>query len=472
MIRKDLPGWVLALLLPGVAAGQILTNGGFEAGLSQWNTNLSSNGLATFANSATTVHGGTNALLVSVSNAGSASNSVRLVSNIFPASSADTYVLRFWASASVNLAKMGIEFPGSTPAFPQIPFQISTNANSYQEYLYAFKASGNVAVAFNFQTVANYWLDDVEVLDLTNNDGWDIPMTWLWQWGQWNYSRTNSVGWGGADNDKSALLPDGSVAWVFNDTWTATLNFYSNVRGGGSLPRNSVVHQVGTNLYMLKTSTFFVPTNTSNLYWIGDTFVESNKLLVLLSEINASSLARVGTALGQMSLPGLTLDSITTVPSPGGDDYNQVVNGNDGYYYIYWTTNISSNPLAPTNQVRVARTPVGSVADSSAWNYWNGAGWVPDHLAAVPLAGLVALWSFTQLGPSNYVAVYMPSLSTTIMAQFAPSSMGPWSTPLAVYHTAAQWGELNYMPNICAGTGSNGIYTIGYSDNEIGRAHV
>jgi hypothetical protein len=65
-----------------------------------------------------------------------------------------------------------------------------------------------------------------------------------------------------------------------------------------------------------------VPTNTSNLYWIGDTLVESNKLLVLLSEINATSLARVGTAIGQLSLPSLALDNISSLLSPGGDDYN------------------------------------------------------------------------------------------------------------------------------------------------------
>ena len=465
MNRTGLPALLWPLLLPSLAAAQLLTNGGFEQGLASWTTSLSSGGAATFANSTSDIHTGTNVLLVSVSNVGTASNSVRLVSSSFSANSSDLYVLRFWASASVNYSKIGIEFPGASPAYPQIPFQVSTNNNSYQEYLYAFRASGTVSVAFNFQTAGNYWLDDVEVLDLINDDGWDIPMTYLWQWGQLNYSRTNSVGWGGADNDKSVLLPDGSIAWVFNDTWTETLNsFYSNIHGGGSLPRNSIVHQVGTNLYMLKTTTFFVPNNT-NLFWIGDVLVETNKLLVLLSEVNANPNYRVGTAVGQLSLPGLTLDSITPVPSPGADDYNQVVNGNDGYYYIYWTTNTSTAPLATTNEVRVARVPLGSLAVSSAWTYWASNSWVSDHLQAVPLPKLQAPWSFTQLGPSNYAAVYIPRLSTTIMAQFAQSPLGPWSTPIVVYHTAPQWGELNYMPNICAGTGTNGIYTIGYSDN-------
>lgn len=43
--------------------------------------------------------------------------------------------------------------------------------------------------------------------------------------------------------------------------------------------------------------------------------------------------------------------------------------------------------------------------------------------------------------------------------------MGPWTSPIPVFKTDGEWGELNYMPNICAGTGADGIYTIGYSDN-------
>jgi hypothetical protein len=386
---------------------------------------------------------------------GTASNSVRLVSNSFATSHSDTYVLRFWASSSVLRANLGVSFNGALPAFPEIPFEISTNNDGYQEYLYAFQAIGKVSIAFDFQSAGNYWLDDVEVLDLNNNDGWDIPMTYLWQWGQLNASKTDNAGWSGGDNGKSVLLPDGSVAWIFNDTLASTLNFYTNIRGDCSLPRNSLVHQVGTNLTWLNDGkeTFFVPTNSANLYWIGDGVVESNKLLVLLTEVDANEITRDGTAVGTLSLPGLTLDSIVEVPSPGEDNYGAMVNGEDGYYYIY-------------NAAQVARVPLGNLAVSSAWTYWNGTGWVTNHLEAVDFPGLVNPWSIAKLGPSNYAAVYMPELSLTIMAQFAPSPMGPWSASVPLYTTAGQWGELNYAPNVCAGSETNGSYTIGYSDDD------
>ncbi len=457
---------VFGLQLATLSRAQILNNGGFETGLGSWSSVLSSGGAATFDNVATNVHSGTNALLVTVSNAGTASNSVQFVSSSFTASSSDTYVLRFWINSSVSYAKVGINLNGALPKFPQIPFEISTNPvatgtiGNYQEYLYAFKASGTVSIAFNFQTTAQYWLDDVEVLDVTNNEGFDVPMTYLWQWGQWNYFQTNSLklGWSGGDNDKSRQLPDGSVAWIFNDSYATTLTsniFYSNLRGTSSLPRNCVVHQSGTNLIWMNSgaNTFFVPTNAANLYWIGDSVVESNKLLVLLNEVNATAITNVNLAVATVSLPGLTLESIAELSSPANDDFGSFVLGDDGYYYIY-------------NGPKVARVPVGSLAVDSAWHYWNGNTWVTDHKQSAGLTNLIDPWSTIRLGASNYVTIYFPYLDFThIMAQYAPTPMGPWSTGVLVYALPSQWDEIMYAPNICAGTGSNGVYTIGYSDD-------
>ena len=453
---------LILFLLAGPAGAQILTNGGFESGLGGWSSQLSGTGAATFVNVATNTHSGTNALRVTVSNRGSTSNAVQMVSSSFTASGSDTYVLRFWANTDTLDAGMGVNLLGATPAFPQIPFQLSTNSlaagdENYQEYLYAFRASGTMSIAFNFQTNAQYWLDDVEVLDLTNNDGFDVPMTYLWQWGQLNYSRTNRTGWGGGDNDKSRQLPDGSVAWIFNDSYASTLDrFYSNIRGDSSLPRNSVVHQVGTNLYWMNTgsSTFFVPTNAAHLYWIGDSAVETNKLVVLLNEINANATTNVRMAVATMSLPGLTLDGITELSSPGTDNFGPFVKGDDGCYYLY-------------NGAMVARVPSGQLAVDSAWTYWNGSAWVTNHTQNIALTNFQGS-SVIRLGTSNYCAVYKPVLSLTIYSQFAPTPMGPWGGDSVIASVPDQGGEgifTAYEPNICAGTGSNGIYTIGYSDN-------
>jgi hypothetical protein len=477
---NNLRFWLAGLFcwfVVNLASAQMLTNGGFESGLTNWNSYLSGGSSATFVDVATNVHSGTGALLVTVSNAGTASNSVQIVSSTFTAYNSDTYVLRFWASSPELYANLGINLIGAKPSFPQIPFELSTNPvasgtiGNYQEYLYAFRASGKMSIAFNFQTAGQYWLDDVEVLDLTNTDGFDVPMTYLWQWGQLNVSRTNSldIGWGGGDNDKSCQLPDGSVAWIFNDSYASTLDsFYSNIRGNSSLPRNCIVHQIGTNLVWVNNgnNTLFVPSNLNDnlmplapngLYWIGGSIAESNKLYVLLNGLNNSPLSNICMSVATLSLPALTLEGVVTnLTSPGTDNFGDFVRGDDGFYYIY-------------NGAKVARVPVGQLAVDSAWSFWNGTNWVSDHnrskSASASLPNFSG-WSITRLGTSNYCAVFFPYLDfVDINAQFAPTPMGPWSSGVTVYTAEPQWGEIYYAPNICAGTGSNGVYTIGYSDN-------
>lgn len=466
----------LAALLLGLtplANAAILSNGDFESGLVGWSSSQSSGGSATFAMDPTYFHKGNYALRVMVNNPGTASNSVRIVSAAFNASSTNTYVLRFWANTDKVGAKIGVNLLGATPAYPQIPFIISTNSLTtgahYQEYLYAFKAAGTVSIAFNFQTAARYWLDDVQILDVNDNGGFDVPMTYLWQWGQWNFAQTNNlkIGWTGGDNNKSVLLPDGSVAWIFNDSFSSTLNsFYSNLRGGSSLPRNALVHQIGTNLIWKNNghNPYFLPSRAQDnqmplhpdgLYWIAGGIVESNKLYVLLNGLNNSPLTNVCMAVATLSLPGLTLDGVVTnLTSPGTDNFGDLVRGEDGYYYIY-------------NGAKVARVPAGQLAVDSAWRYWNGSTWVANHAQNVAIPNFQG-WSIARLGTSNYVAVYKPVLSVSIYAQFAPTPMGPWSSGIEIY-TAEDEGEQGifsvYMPNICAGTGGNGVYTIGYSDN-------
>jgi len=494
--RATLGQWALKLrwpvlagalmLLTNLGMAQILTNGGFESSLTGWSSSLSSGGSATFANSGSNMHKGSSCLLVTVSNAGTASNSVRMVSSSFAASSTNTYVLRFWANANVLDANLGVNILGATPVYPQIPFQLSTNSMAagdqhYQEYLYAFKASGTVSIAFNFQTVAQYWLDDVEVLDVNHTEGFDVPMTYLWQWGEFNFIATNSakIGWTGGDNDKSRLLPDGSVAWIFNDSMATTLSansFYSNIRGNSSLPRNCVVHQIGTNLIWLNNgaNTFFTPANSTplnqnaeqiklaanGLYWISGSAVENNKLYVLLMGVDGGAYTNLCTSVATLSLPNLQLTGmITNLTAPGTLSFGDLLKGDDGYYYVYSDSTQGG--------AKVARVPVGQLAVDSAWRFWNGTTWVTDHNQGATLANFQGS-SATRLGTSNYCAVYSPVLGLSIYAQFALTPMGPWGGDMLIYSVWDQGGEgifSDYMPNICGGTGSNGVYTIGYSDN-------
>ena len=465
--------------LSGILTGPILGNGGFESGMTGWSSNLGSGASATLMTSTTNFHAGANGLIALVANPGTASNSVQLVHSSFVASSNDTYVLRFWAWSSVDLAKMGVELQGASPAYPQIPFKISgtydnpTNNGGFEEYFYAFRATGNVSVAFDFQQAATYYLDDVEVLDLTNTDGWDIPMTYQWQWGQLNYAKTNSgIGWTAGDQDTSTQLPDGSVVWISSDPWLDPLNFYSNIRETNDThqvqPRNFVMHQYGTNMVPVSVSpsSFFNSGNEGFLwYWAGQSLVESNKLKVLLTGVVNNS--RASTAVGVVSLPGFTVDSIQQISSVAADDYTALADGNDGYYYIYDATNYA--PFAYATYV--ARVPRGSMEVSSAWTFWNGTNWVADHTQVTALTNLSFIWTVEMLGPSNYAAFFNVLGANDL--QFAPSPMGPWTGTVNIpNNSSGESGEINYAGNIHKETWQNGVYTLSFSDFNFSQSHA
>jgi hypothetical protein len=210
-------------LLAGAAHAQILSNGGFESGMTGWTNTLSSGGAATFSITTTSPHSGTNALQVAVTNAGTSSTSVETMHSAFTASSSSTYVLQFWAHSDLNYAKLQMRMQGGAT------FNISYDTSNlgWQLYRYSFKASGSVSLAFDFQSVTNYYIDDISIID-QNDPNVDVAMTYIW-----DHSRSG-FSWNAGDNDTSVGLPDGRSAWILNDSWVGTANINSNIQTSGS----------------------------------------------------------------------------------------------------------------------------------------------------------------------------------------------------------------------------------------------
>src|SRR5208337_274970 len=183
-----------------------------------------------------------------------------------------------------------------------------------------------------------------------------------------------------------------------------------------------------------------------------------NKLMTLLKEITGTE-TQIHSWVGTVSLPGLTVDSLSRIDAVGADAYSPIVDGNDGYYYAYESTNYATFAYATS----VARVPRGSLAVSSAWNFWNGSNWVTDQTQAVALTNLSYIWTVEMLGPSNY-AGFFNTLGANVL-QFAPSPMGPWTTTESIpNNSGGESGEINYAGNIHAETWQNGVYTLSFSD--------
>ncbi|MEV0844428.1 sigma-70 family RNA polymerase sigma factor [Streptomyces sp. NPDC049954] len=85
----------------------------------------------------------------------------------------------------------------------------------------------------------------------------------------------------------------------------------------------------------------------------------------------------------------------------------------------------------------VARVPLASVEDRSAWRFCTGDGWSPDPGAARPVvgAGSAGQSVFYDRALSAYVNVYLPYGSDEVRYQVGGSPYGPWSDPRTAGHT-------------------------------------
>ncbi len=446
-----LAAFTALLLFSGAARAQILSNGGFESGTTGWTNALSNGGAATFSITTTSPHSGTNALQVAVTNAGTSSTSVETMHSAFTASSSSTYVLQFWAHSDLNYAKLQMRMQGGAT------FNISYDTSNlgWQLYRYSFKASGSVSLAFDFQSVTNYYIDDISIIDQSDPNV-DVAMTYIW-----DHSRSG-FSWNAGDNDTSVGLPDGRSAWILNDSWVGTANINSNIQTSGStMLHNVIVVQNGSTLTTIIGGTQSAPkavmnaTTSGDYYWIGDAIIENGKMKVLLTEINSSASFADKLAVAVFTLPGITLDSITTLAYSGPDDYKRILGGDDNFNYIY------------SGGLKLARVQKGAL-ESNPWTYFNGTDWVSDSTQAVAItnAGTKG-WGGTpvRLGYKNYAMVSIPNLSTKVEVSFAQDPTGPWTASTVIYQGPSQTSLLNYDAFVHRETRQNGMFTISYSIN-------
>ena len=329
--------------------------------------------------------------------------------------------------------------------------EIDPSSNGWEEYHWPFKASGSTTVKITFEQAATYNLDQVQVYDTNspvdqNGTVMDPVMNYTWHWGQ---TAGANKGLMNTDNNISVPLPDGRVVWLFNDTYTGTINPYNNSGGTVGFVRNFLMIQNGQTLTPWVTGqNAFTPATSGNWYWPSDAFIEGTKLKIILPDINSNQTD--GVAVATLSLPGLTLDGISAyLPWAVG----KVLDAGNGYFYIY-------------NGTKVGRVPKGSFSTTSAWRYWDGSTWNTSSAAAIDLANFSSPWSLERLGPNNYVETYAGFVGGTMRARFAPAPEGPWASTDITIATPA-WEALNsyyYMPYLHRETVQNGVYSVGYSD--------
>ncbi len=244
-------------------------------------------------------------------------------------------------------------------------------------------------------------------------------------------------GWTGADSTYSVLLPSGDSAFFFSDSYVGE---YPTLSGDGTVSTNSnglrtraancgaPLCNPPTNLYHAHNSivvqsaatgqlstlmgpkdltsgystSYFVPATaavTGHFYWMGDSVVVqvdgtgTKKLWTFVMEWD-SSFNYYGSAIAQLSLPSLALESITLLSNvPSGNVVHwgtaMWLDGSYGnnYLYVYGIEDNAQNGRFPFIALTNPAVGVSGVANTNNWYVWNGNSWVTGLTNAVQIIG-------------------------------------------------------------------------------------
>lgn len=447
------------------AEAAVLPNGGFENLLSSWTTATENASAATFdiTQDANTFHAGLQSLAVNVTNHGPA-NSVSLSSNSIQLQDTGAYLLRFWAFADQRNALLDVELNngGAQQKFChyQIYDRFKKEENGWQMYQYAFKVNqgeGPLTLKMNFNSNATYYLDDIEIINQHTHPNIDVESQYVWQ-----NNFKESYGWLSGDNNNPVLLPDSSVAWVYNDSFMGDIDPNSNVISSNRILNNLVVKRSGDSLTTIYKGTapnsqnLFSPGN-GNIFWQSGGIIENNSLKVLLIEISGGNYAG-RSWVGTLSLPDLQPIGLRQLPATIDVSPNCIMT--DGAYnYIYFGQSSGSLEM----HTIMARVPVGQFDSDTPWEYYQAdESWSTDYTNAKHIVNGVAAGNVMKLSDNNYVMSGVPNLSTEIDAWFAPTPYGPWGNKTVIYNTPVQEDILAYEGHLDP-INRDGYYTFTYS---------
>jgi fibronectin type 3 domain-containing protein len=264
--------------------------------------------------------------------------------------------------------------------------------------------------------------------------------------------------WTGADATVSVGLPDGRTAWLFSDTFLGAVNADHSRPRNAPFIHNSMVVQNGATLTTLTGGTPAAPASLVGSgtdsqpgdlgWWVGDGTVTGNTLQIFYHHYKNGGHGPLdylpqGTGIATFSLPDLTLRGLVPLGNnPQIDWGTTLVDGHDGYTYIYG--------VEAANRVKylhIARAPVGSVlgaadAPTGNWTYWTGNvkaganGWSAAEGDAARVMTGVGNGFSVEYRNGQYVLVTMDSdqpFSRDLFAYFATTPTGPFVRQTLLY---------------------------------------
>ena len=273
-----------------------------------------------------------------------------------------------------------------------------------------------------------------------------------------NFFKQNGPGWTGADGSYSLLLPDGTNLWMWSDSYLGTVNATTRLRSNyiftahNSLTiQNQSTNTLTTVGYPPKTSSYFVPTNKNDWFWVGDGLVVQTspgvyKIKIMLLEWTGF-FKLVGNSLATLSWPSLSIDSITPVALPDTSiEWGSRIMQVGSTFYIYGLKDPGNDNKTPY----LARTTsVNYLTNPAKWQYWNATQkkWLSGQTNATALSGIAAItpeYSVDQMKSSTGTFYLMTGMDPqnppyplwdAVTTWYSCSPQGPWSNKTTVYTT-------------------------------------
>ncbi|MBD9733228.1 DUF4185 domain-containing protein [Streptomyces sp. H28] len=305
--------------------------------------------------------------------------------------------------------------------------------------------------------------------------------------------------WTGGDGTHSVRLPDGRLLWLFSDTFLGRVNGPPNPVGESSawreptapMVRNSAVLMRDGRLERTLPAPLFADPAPDHWRWPVAARVEprspgsGEKVVRVLLWVRRTGPSPwiygvpTATEVATLSLPGLRLESVTTVHDQQqvADPSHRVLFGTtlteeDGWTYVFGGDD-GRAVSRPVSRAYVARVPEGGLADPAAWEFWNGSEWQTRAEPRPVLgdgrrAGVGSAFSVVHRD-GTYVLFTMAAGAkglTTIASYWACSPAGPWHGPAEEFSPGLpQEGTAAYNPQTHPELSRDGRLVLSYDVN-------
>ncbi|MBX7218630.1 MAG: DUF4185 domain-containing protein [Blastocatellia bacterium] len=293
---------------------------------------------------------------------------------------------------------------------------------------------------------------------------------------EWEALFNRSTGWTGADgiysipfsgDERPGSGTKTNTFWIFNDTFIGEVDSSGQRLPGSTLVNNTTAWQrgakpVGASIQFLwRKNTAGAPlplvtpnTSPQHWFWPNDGVFFKGRLFLYALRMRPGGSGAFAFEMDGISLLQSRAEDVTLLKSyqqsntplyvPANGNLGEIAFGMavmpntneagapnpDGFLYVYGLRNDAFN-----KKLLVARVPMGSISDFSAYRFWNGTQWVGQVANAVPVSTrLSSEFSVSPLPDGRFLLVFqLDTLSNTVAVRYGTSPVGPWGEVIPIW---------------------------------------